>query len=170
MEGCFSRSSLDGSDGSDGSGSGTFTRGGVETSDCGALSAAARSIDTEVFGVPVGTEFVVSWDFVGLRAGESGVRAELRLSAAIDLRGETLRPLFRRIDPVESKLPCEMLCRHVMMRSFGGCVDTLSLLDRLVRDRMLLGRPFLDDVSQVSLSRTRLSYAQSCLNTFNDPL
>lgn len=129
-----------------------------------------RSTDMEVFGVPVRPESVVSRDLTGFKAGESGARAELRLSAAIDLRGETLRPLLRRIDPVESKLPCEMSCRHVMIRSFGGCVDTESLLERLFRERMLLGRPNLEDVSHVSLSRTRLSYAQSCLKTFKDPL
>ena len=56
----------------------------------------------------VGSGFIVSWNSVGFKAGESGARAELKLSAAIDLRGETLRPLFRRMDPVESKLPWEM--------------------------------------------------------------
>lgn len=144
--------------------------GGVDTSECDALCAGVWSYDTEVLGVPVGPELVVSWDLVGFKDGVSGAGVELMLSAAIDLRGETLRPFLRRTEPVESKLPCEIPCRQVMMRSFGGCVDTLSRLERLVRERMLLGRPILDEVSQVSRSRTRLSYAQSCLKTFSDPL
>ena len=49
-------------------------------------------------------------------------------------------------------------------------MDTLSLLERLVRDKMLLGRPSLDDVSQVSLNRTRFSNAQSCRKTLSEPL
>ena len=58
------------------------------------LWAGVRSMDMDVFEVPVGPEFVVSCDLVSFKAGESGTRVEFRLSAAIDLRGETLRPLF----------------------------------------------------------------------------
>jgi hypothetical protein len=76
---------------------------------------------------------------------------------ASDFRGEALR---REMELVESMLPCDMPCRHVMMRSFGGCVDMLSLRDRLVRDIILLGRPmpdalFMDVVSHCSLIRMR---------------
>ena len=124
----------------------------------------------DVFGVPLGPVLVVSWESVGRRPGESGARAECKLSAAIDLRGEALRALLLRADPVESKLPCEMLCCQFMMRSLGGWVDTLSRLERLARDTILLGRPSLEEVSHRFLSCMRFSYAQSCLNTFNDPL
>ena len=122
----------------------------------------------------MGLELTESCNCVGPRAGESGGRAECKLRPAKDLRGDALRrgrELF-----VESKLPCEMPCRQVMIRSLGGCVDMLSLLDRLVRDSMLLGRPifdpplFMDDVSHVSLIRKRLTKAQSCLKTFNEPV
>jgi hypothetical protein len=86
------------------------------------------------------------------------------------LRGDMLRLFLRRMDPLgEWRLPFEMSCRQVMMRSLGGCVDTLSLLDRLVRDRMLLGRPFFEAISH-SRIRKRLLNAQSCRNTFSDPV
>lgn len=165
---------LGGSESSDDS-LGALRSGGVERREDGRLCAGVRSMDiVEVFGVARRPDSAASWHVIGFRAGErageSGARAEFRLSAARDLRGETLRTLRRRMEPVESKLPWEMFWRQVMMRSFGGCVDTLSLLERLVRERMLLGRPIFDDVSQVSLRRMRLSYAQSCRKTFNEPL
>ena len=77
--------------------------------------------------------------------------------AASDFRGEALR---RGRELVESRLPCDMPCRHVIMRSFGGCVDTLSRRDRLVREIILLGRPipdalFMEAVSHCSLIRMR---------------
>lgn len=92
---------------------------------------------------------------------------------ARDLRGELLR---RGNELLESKLPCDMPCRQVIIRSLGGCVDMLLLREWLVRDRMLLGRPSLDPallkdpVSHVSLMRMRLLYAQSCLNTLIAPV
>jgi hypothetical protein len=95
------------------------------------------------------------------------------LRRANDLRGEALR---RGSELFESKLPCEMPCRQVMMRSLGGCVDMLLLREWLVRDKMLLGRPSLelallsDPVSHASLIRKRLAKAQSCLNTLIAPV
>ena len=146
---------------------------GDEASDCDALrnDVVVRSMDMDVLGVPVGLVSKVSFVFVGCRTGDSwGV--EWKLRAARDFRGEALR---RGREFVESKLACDMLCRHVIIRSFGGCVDTLSRRDRLVRDMMLLGRPipdilFMDAVSHCSLSRMRFWWAQSCLNTFSAPV
>ena len=134
------------------------------------LSVGECNTDVDVFGFPLEPESVVSLEPVGRRTGESGARAECKLSAAMDLRGEGLRPLLLRTDPLESKLPCETLCCQFMMRSLGGWVDTLSRLDRLARDTTLLGRPNLEEFSQTFFSCMRFSYAQSCRNTFNDPL
>lgn len=100
-------------------------RGGVEVSDCEMLCGGVRSIDIEVLGVPLGPERRVSLVCIGRRLGESGWRTELKLRRAKDLRGEALRRGSELL--VESKLPCDMPCRQVMMRSLGGCVDTLSL-------------------------------------------
>ena len=141
---------------------------GEEASDCDTdalLADVVRDMDMEVFGVPVGLVSRVSFVCVERRTGES---VDLKLRAASDLRGEALR---RGRDELESKLP--MPCRHVMIRSFGGCVDILSLLE--VRDIMLLGRPipdarFMDAVSNCSLIRRRFAKAQSCRNTFNAPV
>jgi hypothetical protein len=80
-----------------------------------------RSIDIEVLGVPEGPESFVC---IGFKLGESGWRTEFRLMRAKDLRGEALR---RGNELLESKLPFDMSCRQVMMRSFGGCVDILLL-------------------------------------------
>lgn len=137
-------------------------------------------MESEVLGVPGGPECVVSVSrvSVGPRTGESACESECRVEAkerpARDLRGEALRrgsELF-----VESKLPCEMPWRQVMMRSIGGCVEMLSRRDRLEREIMLFGRPifeparFIDVVSQASLRRMRFANAQSCLNTFKEPV
>jgi hypothetical protein len=153
--------------------SGASMRGGVDVPDCDALCESVRSIDTEVFGVPVGPEARLSFVCMGCRLGESGCRTEFRLRRARDLRGELLR---RGSELLESKLPCDMPCLQVMMRSLGGCVEMLLLREWLVRDRMLLGRPSLEPallrepVSHVSLIRTRLLNAQSCLNTLIAPV
>jgi hypothetical protein len=154
--------------------SGPNMRGGVEASDCDMLCEGVRSIDMEVFGVSTGPEVRTSLVCVGRKFGESGWRTEPKLRRTNDLRGEALR---RGREPlVESKLPLDMPCRQVMMRSLGGCVDTLSLREWLVRDSMLLGRPILepallsDDVSHASLIRMRLANAQSCLKTFMAPV
>jgi hypothetical protein len=148
-------------------------RGGVDVSDCDALCETVRSMDTEVLGVPLWTDARLSLVCVGRRLGDSGWRTEVRLRRANDLRGEALR---RGSELLESKLPCEMPCRHVMIRSLGGCVDMLLLREWVVRDRMLLGRPSLepalliDPVSHASLIRKRLAKAQSCLNTLIAPV
>lgn len=149
-------------------------RGGVEISecDCEALWEVVRSIEMDVLGLPLGPAARES-SVVGRRLGESGWRTELKLMRARDLRGELLR---RGNELFESKLPWDMPCLQVMMRSFGGCVDMLLLREWLVRDRMLLGRPSLEPalrkepVSHASLMRTRLLYAQSCLNTLIAPV
>jgi hypothetical protein len=149
-------------------------RGGVEISDCDASNEVLRSTDIEVFGVPDGAELSVSFVCMGRRLGDSGWRTEVILRRASDLRGDALRRASELL--VESKLPCDMPCRQVMIRSFGGCVDMLSLRDRLVRDNMLLGLPIFgpalrsDVVSHVSLNRMRFANAQSCLNTFSAPV
>ena len=77
----------------------------------------------------------------------------------------------------ESKLPWDMSCRQDMMRSFGGCVEVLSLRVRPVwEDRMLLGRPNLDRfenteaVSQLSMARVRFENAQSWRKTLIAPV
>ena len=134
-------------------------RGGVEVSDCVALWEGVRSMDIEVFELPGGPEASESFVGMGRRLGESGWRTEVRLRRARDFRGEALR---RGSEVLESKLPWEIPCRQVMMRSLGGCVDILLLRDWLVRDKILLGRPSFepallrDPVSQASLIRTRL--------------
>jgi hypothetical protein len=155
---------------------------GEDASDCDtdALRAevvremeVVRDIDTDVLGVPVGLVSRVSLVVVGRRTGELCCGVECRLRAANDFRGEALR---RGRELLESKLPCDIPCRHVMMRSLGGWVDMLSLLERwLVRDKMLLGRPmpdalFIDAVSSCSLMRMRFAKAQSCRNTFSAPV
>jgi hypothetical protein len=89
-------------------------RGGVEVSDCDGVCEGVRSMDKEVLGVPEGPESLVG---TGRKLGESGWRTEFRLMRARDLRGEALR---RGNELLESKLPCDMPCRQVMMRSFGG--------------------------------------------------
>src|SRR5690348_1002954 len=116
--------------------------GGVESSDCDASIGVVRSTEIEVFGVPEGATLNASLFCNGRRLGESGWRTEFMLRRANDFRGDALRRARELL--VESKLPCDMPWRHVMMRSFGGCVETLSLRDRLVRDNMLLGRPIFE--------------------------
>lgn len=117
-----------------------------------------RSIEIDVFGVP-GLISGFPGGCTGRRMGESDCDcgAECRLNAASDFLGEALR---RGTELLESKLPCAMPCRQVMMRSLGGCVERLSLRERLVRDIMLLGRPMpevllMDAVSHCSVSRMR---------------
>jgi hypothetical protein len=99
-------------------------RGGVEASDCVTLCDGVRSIESEVLGVPAGFESRVSLVCVGRRLGESECRTDVILRRASDFRGEALRRGSELL--VESKLPWEMPCRQVMMRSLGGCVDTLD--------------------------------------------
>lgn len=129
-------------------------------------------MEGEVEGLgELGFVFIVSWDSEGAC---SGYRASAGSRAAIVLRGDMLR-LLRRIDPLgecrlgEWRLPFEMPCRQVMMRSLGGCVDALSRLERLVRESMLLGRPIFEAESH-SRIRRRLLKAQSCRNTLSDPV
>jgi hypothetical protein len=99
-------------------------RDGVDVSDCVTLCEGVRSIDTEVVGVPPVLESCDSLVCMGRRLGESGWRTDVMLRRAIDFRGEALRRGSELL--VESKLPWEMPCLQVIMRSFGGCVDTLD--------------------------------------------
>lgn len=139
------------------------------------IGGVLGSREDEVPGVSVGRG--ISWEsfvFVGRRMGE-WEREEgeaLRFRAARDLRGEALR---MESEVPESMLPWVMSWRQVMMRSLGGCVDTLSRRDRLVREIMLLGRPMTDArfirvLSHCSLCRIRFWNAQSCRNTLRAPV
>lgn len=121
--------------------------------------------EMDVVGVTMGPATLAS-------AGRNGDSGRRGCRLANDLRGEALR---RGRELFKSKLLWEMPWRHVMMRSFGGCVETLSRLERLVLERMLLGLPipdasFIEAVSQVSLLRMRFANAQSCRKTLMAPV
>jgi hypothetical protein len=154
---------------------------------------AAGVLSKELLGVAFVRFEAVSVVSVGPRAGESAARVEFMLvSFPKGFLGLTLLANDRRGVPplVESKLPCEMSCRHDMILSLGGCVDVLSLLVLPVAcdiillglpvacDIILLGLPIFepvrlentDELSQLSLARARFWNAQSCRNTLSAPV
>jgi len=142
----------------------------------------AGVMSMEVFGVAFVRFEAVSVVSVGPIAGESTACVDVMLvSLPKGFLGLTLLASDRRGVPplAESKLPCEMSCRHDIILSLGGCVDVLSLLVLpVVCDIILLGLPIFepvrfentDEVSQLSFARARFWNAQSCRNTLSAPV